>query len=519
MPRSIVDEIITYPGMENWPEYLKPVKVVNPANIDADEVTPERIAADIEISDLCKATKQKYAVNPLSGERLPLLVPDWHFSPTLAASTILSSMKLAISEEEKDSPKSTIYWWNGKRWLADGERIITGIVDGICGDLSYDKGIREMFRRIRANIDILRFDADLNVINLRNGRFNWKTREFIPHSADDPYPALIQYPIMFDPEAKCPRINKIIANITPNPAYQRTLKEWVAYCFYRSYPIQKSLWLYGEGGTGKSTFTEIEDALFGKENTSGESLDKLANNRFSAMDLKNKSRCNCGETPATEMKNTTLFKKLTGRDLISGEKKFKDVEPFYNFAKIECMINEMRKTADKTSGFYRRILIIPFDHKFTDEEKRENAKLLEAIKDPKELAGFFNEVIALLPNLIESKCFAFNPTDMQIAKMVTRLSEPIETFINVCIIQDSDEKTGKEFLYEKYVEFSRLNKTPVKDKSYFDKCIRDLDCVDRYTGQHKKKENGKVIPAWPNIEFNHEGLEWFEAERSKQKTW
>lgn len=208
-----------------------------------------------------QGSKERYQVNTVTGKRTGEMEPDFHLSPTLAAVTIVNSLQLAISEEDKDIRKPTIYWWNGKRWLPGAERIISQILYSVIGDLAFEKGISEMFNRIRNIIPIVKFDADLDVINLKNGLFNWRTREFKYHSPDDPYPSLIQYPIEFDSNAKCPRIDKIIANITPNPVYQKTLKEWIAYCFYRGYPINKALWLYGEGGTGKSTFTKIEDAL------------------------------------------------------------------------------------------------------------------------------------------------------------------------------------------------------------------------------------------------------------------
>lgn len=470
----------------------------------------ECTATDISIETLCVAKGKKDAFDPVTGDSLGHDQPNYHFSPSLAANTIRKKTTLAISEEQKDSPKANIYYWDENRWLANGESIIEDIIDCTIGDLGYAKGYSELFRRLRKQIPVLKFDNDLNIINLKNGRYNWRTKEFIAHSPRDPYPSLVQYPIEYDPNATYPnKIDQIIEILTPNQLYQITLKEWAAYCFYRHYLIKKALMLYGPSGTGKSIFSELLDNLIGFENSNAISLERITNNNFAVVGLKDKSRNNCGETPATEIKTFNNFKALTGRDQINSDVKFKDAVKFWNFAKIEISLNEVFKTKDKTDAFYNRLLIILFLHKFTDEEKVQDVELLKALKDPKELSGFFNECMDLLPALIDRQAFSYNPSAAEIEIQFNQLSEPIKEFVDKYVLQHADDenkKEGKEYIYKMYELFSIINNTK-PDKDEFYKYINNLDCVKMFRGNRnncKKRYGDKTVMAWPNISLNME---------------
>jgi len=457
----------------------------------------------LAIMDFCIAKGKKELVDPISGENLGGEIPDYHFSPSLAADTILKNYHLAISEEEKNNPKATIYMWDGQRWRADAESIIKNKIYDIVGDLAYAKALAEMRNRIVSKSPVLKFDADINIINLKNGRYNWRTGEFIAHNPNDPYPSLIQHPIEYDTDATCPNIDKIIEKLTPDKLYQQTLKEWAAYCFYRYYLIKKSLIMYGPGGTGKSIYGELLDNSIGIENSNAISLHDITHSNFAGIGLKGKCRNNCGETPATEISASNKFKALTGRDAIRSDVKYKDAVVFYSFAKIEMMLNEVFKTKDKTDAFYKRLLIVLFLHQFTNEEKKQDAELLKAIRDPKELSGFFNEVMELLPGLIDRQAFSYDPSAYEIERQFNRLSEPIEEFIKLFVIENPEEKTGKQYLYDMFKLFSSMNHTKPCDKKDFDKYIKNLDYVRIANNKPCSKRYGdKTQMAWPNISFD-----------------
>jgi putative DNA primase/helicase len=408
-----------------------------------------------------------------------------------------------------------MYFYEGGVYRSGGEDKIRTYISRMFFDeydidgesISTRKAQNEIIYKLQAltRVKLEDFDKEIDIINLKNGFFNFRTKEFIAHSPSNQYISMIQHPIEYDPEATCPNIDLIIERLTPNKEHQKALKEWAAYCFYRSYLLKKALVAYGPTGTGKSIFTELLDNLLGKDNSNYLSLSRLNTGRFDLSGLKGICRNQCGETPATEVQAFPNFKGLTGRDEINCDVKHGKPIKFYSFAKLEMMLNEMFKTKDKTDAFYDRLLIIMFLHKFTDEEKRRDAELMDFVKDPKELSGFFNKCIALLPALLDRKAFSYNPSAYAIEALFNQLSEPISEFVDKFVVQDQDgECVGKDQLYTAFELFSELNKTKA-DKKEFTKFIKALDCIKSYRGPRRNKRYGDRLEiAWPDISFNEE---------------
>ena len=61
------------------------------------------------------------------------------------------------------------------------------------------------------------FDADLDIINVKNGLKNWKTGEFLPHTPD--YYSLNQKPIIYNPNAIPRRFIKFLERSTSLKGY------------------------------------------------------------------------------------------------------------------------------------------------------------------------------------------------------------------------------------------------------------------------------------------------------------
>ena len=62
-------------------------------------------------------------------------------------------------------------------------------------------------------------------------------------------------PFKYDADARCPALLDYLATVAPLEA--DFLQEWTGYCLRVGNPFQRLLWVYGPGGTGKSTFLNI----------------------------------------------------------------------------------------------------------------------------------------------------------------------------------------------------------------------------------------------------------------------
>ena len=97
--------------------------------------------------------------------------------------------------------------------------------------------------------------------------------------------------------------------------------------------------------------------------------------------------------------------------VISGDKisisiKYQDDISYAPICKLVFLVNSLPVTSDMTYGFYRKLLIIPFNHKFTNDEK--DVDLFEKLK--MEMPGIINWALEGLRRLKENH-FQFSQCD------------------------------------------------------------------------------------------------------------
>lgn len=299
------------------------------------------------------------------------------------------------------------------------------------------------------------FDSRIEIINCLNGLLNWQTGEFIEHTPE--YYSRIQLNVNYDPDATCPIILGVFDKILRKEDFQKAL-EFIAYCLYREYPIQKAFILLGPGGTGKSHFIDIIRAMLSDENVSSVSMHDLEEDRFASSDLHNKLLNENGDLAQHTLPNVNVLKMLTSnKDTIRAQRKGERAFDFVNFAKIIFAANKLARVKDDTSGFYRRIEILPFEHIFSEQEKADGVNILEQVTNPKELSGLLNIVLPYLEPLLERGRFS-NSFEVATAKdQYKKQSDPINTFVELHIKEVADECVAKERIYHEYRKFCVLN--------------------------------------------------------------
>src|SRR5262249_27427377 len=126
------------------------------------------------------------------------------------------------------------------------------------------------------------FDSDIDIVNLQNGLLNIHTLAFTEHSPD--YLSLVQLPIKYDPNAKCPNVLKFLGKVL-KPKNVFTALELFGYCLYRTSKYEKALLCVGKGANGKGTFLSLLGHFLGKKNTAHVSLQDINDNRFATAQL------------------------------------------------------------------------------------------------------------------------------------------------------------------------------------------------------------------------------------------
>ena len=139
--------------------------------------------------------------------------------------------------------------------------------------------------------------------------------------------------------------------------------------------LQKFLHLIGEGGTGKSTFTNLLTALIGEANTATLDLSNLEDKHEIARIFAKRLVVFADQDKAP--KKVSNFKKLTGQDRLSGRKLFHDGFEYIFSGLAVVTSNRPIFHTNIGSWLTRRVAMIPFDYEYPNHKKRDLIKEFE----------------------------------------------------------------------------------------------------------------------------------------------
>ena len=135
------------------------------------------------------------------------------------------------------------------------------------------------------------------------------------------------------------------------------LYQIVGYCFMKKPLLGKFFIIYGEGATGKSTYLKMIAKMVGEDNTSYLDLQDLET-RFMPSEMFGKLLNIGDDLPYKTLANSSTLKKMVTGETITAEQKFGQPFTFANFATMIFATNKLPPISDKTTGLYRRLMII-----------------------------------------------------------------------------------------------------------------------------------------------------------------
>ena len=205
-----------------------------------------------------------------------------------------------------------------------------------------------------------------NVIAFTNGLYNIKDGSFRDFTPDVVITNKIPWP--YNPAAYSELLDRTLDRLACNdPEVRALLEEMVGYCLYRRNELGKAFILIGDKSNGKSTFLHVVKNMLGDSNIASLDLKELGD-RFKTAELFGKL-ANIGDDIGDEfIANASVFKKLVTGDRVNVERKGQDPFEFNNYAKFLFSANNIPRMKDKTGAVQRRLVIVPFDAKFTPND-------------------------------------------------------------------------------------------------------------------------------------------------------
>jgi len=319
------------------------------------------------------------------------------------------------------------------------------------------------------------------LLNLSNCVLDTRTGDIKEHSVD--FLSTIQLTVVYNPDAQCPRWHEFLDEVQPEPDNQNLLAEIFGYCLTADASKHKAFLFHGEGSNGKGVCCEVLEALCGRENVSALMLSDL-NERFRLSELQNKLVNITPEVRAKDLIDDARWKSLVSGETQTGERKHQHPFKFKPFCKFIVCCNSLPVSRDKSYGYMRRLIILPF--KVTIPDSKANPYLADEII-ASELSGVLNWALAGLVRLREQGLFTIPAASRSALDEYREVNDRKIQFIRECIERDPASKTYLKILYEAYRGFCEENGFKIENSH----ALREA--LEREFGITKRDANRGVL--------------------------
>lgn len=300
--------------------------------------------------------------------------------------------------------------------------------------------------------------ADARYIAFRNGVLDIVTGQMQSFSPD--LVITNQIPWDYNPEAYSEladdTLNKLACGDQPIRAL---LEECIGYCFYRRNELGKAFILTGDKSNGKSTFLDCVKAILGDGNISALDLKELGD-RFSTSMMFAKL-ANIGDDIGDDFlqgSQVATFKKVVTGNRIKAERKGQDPFEFNPYVKLLFSANDIPRMKDKTGAVLRRLVIIPFNARFTkylptgEIDPDYNPYIKYQLVEQSSVEYLIRVGVEGLKRIIENNEFTKSEKVAEQIDDYENENNPIKAFIDDCGIEMIENEPTSD-VYRRYQVF------------------------------------------------------------------
>lgn len=304
-------------------------------------------------------------------------------------------------------------------------------------------------------------------INFRDCMLDVKTMKIFPH--DPKYLSINQIPFNYkdiEQEKDGQEIEKFLNFAIPNVDDRKMFLEYAGLCMTVDTRQQRFLVLCGLGGTGKSVLIRLLETAVGISNVSNVSMQELSK-RFSTSLLVGKTLNSCADLSVEALEDSSTIKKLLGEDWIMAEYKGKDGFMYKNYAKLLFSTNMLPTiTAERTNGFYRRLLILKMDRQPDKPDVGIAEKLI------KEILYFIKLSIQELHEMYQSGSILISDNSKKSVAQMRKDSDVVQAWIDDCCTTGEGLRIERGKAFEDFKEYCEIEERQLMTRNGFFKALR-----------------------------------------------
>ena len=361
-----------------------------------------------------------------------------------AAKEVLTVMRAHVADQYKIAPDEE----KTKKLMKNVER--TSFARNLLAMIEMAKSEPGMTVRLEE------FDADPMLLGLTNGILDLKNGVLMPASPD----VLVskRARIAYDPDAKCPRFLKFLAEVQPESDVRDYLCRLAGYSLTGRTTEQQFNFFHGSGANGKTVFVELIRWLLGdySKKISTEMLMQHKRNPQGAspdiVGLKGIRFAYCSETEIGQRLSASLIKELTGSETLSGRPLYGATVNFQPTHKLTIVGNHKPEISDNSDGMWRRVNLVPFE-----------VTVLEAARDIDLESKLRGEGPGILNWALEG-LHEWLDHGLQVPERITAATsvyrdemDVVGEWITECCNVGDGHSARKDVIYASYQEWTKVN--------------------------------------------------------------
>lgn len=324
----------------------------------------------------------------------------------------------------------------------------------------------------------------------------------VPHSPD--MFVLGSLPYAFDSTATCPQWSEFLNQAQPDKLVRGLIQEWFGYNLVFDNAQEKFALFEGEGANGKTVCCLVLRLLLGEGNVSAVGLEAFNPTRaFPLAATMGKLANVVEELNEIDKAAEGLLKQFVSGGLITIERKNKDAFNFNPTARLTFATNVLPRFTDRSSGVWRRMLLVPFRNHILEESKQDK-RLVDPTfwKNSGELPGIFNWALEGLKRLKERGRFE-EPQVYKDAKGVYKLemNPARQFFLDYCTFTPGSQISSRT-LYQNYREYAELNGQRPFAEPGFAKEVKRVFPGVVLSANPQRHDDGHRARSWSNVSIN-----------------
>lgn len=332
-------------------------------------------------------------------------------------------------------------------------------------------------------IDMQEFDRDPYIFNCKNGTLHLKTMKFTEHKPEDKLSKKSN--VEYNPEACCERFEQFVDEIMCGDKERaKFLQKVLGYGLSGDTRYECMFIFYGvKTRNGKGTLCESVLNVIGSYGcTSQAETIGIKANKSSRMPSEDVARLagmrfvNISEPDRNLRIDAALVKTMTGNDTLNARFLNENSFDFKPQFKLYINTNYLPGISDLTLFNSDRMVIIPFERRFTEQEQDKNLKTLFA--QPNSQSAILNWLVEGYRLLSKEGLGIPDSVKMSIEEY-RKESDKVARFVEDCLSQEDGAETRTATVYRRYNEWCKDNGYNPEGAGKFNQALSSFATIER----------------------------------------